>query len=590
MNSLIMKRPLLILMLGLFALTTASNAQIRLWNNGGIAIGDTTDPGSEKTVFHDDVEFTGDVTGIDFPDPPPTNNFDYKVYFDSDIEVENELYVTNGSYHTRMAAELLQFSRNSSNYIQCGTTGGTLSLITNGRSTSTAQALIYLGSTATYLRYGSGTPANRLVTTSEGVTVGDSQIGDILTVSTSNSTNSEGGLLIAAASAGSSYFRYNRMGSWAGKTLIGNNASTTSDSPTTAIEIDGTSGSNVINMLGDLNMSATKDISLPDNSELHFGDATKGMRIYSDGSYLRLNKGSSSSALPFYITSDVPQTYIYSPGIYLGYTSGATVYFRGNTLSGDNWGINSDGTLDVDEIGIGTTSPDEKLEVVGNIQMQSSNYLKGRTTGGTAVRLAGVSNTNDIYLGAVDNAGGKVIIREDGSDRIAIVGGNVGIGDTTPSYKLDVNGTGRFTGSLTASSLTLSSGMSVTGTASFNSSIMAYHDLTVYGTFTNMSDRALKTDIAAINVSSLDKLTSLQGVTYRFINDEQRTMRTGFIAQDVQKIFPELVSESDEGLGIKTLELIPHLVEAIKEQKVIIDKQQETIANLDARLKALEER
>lgn len=585
-----MKRPLLILMLGLFALTTASNAQIRLWNNGGIAIGDTTDPGSEKTVFHDDVEFTGDVTGIDFPDPPPTNNFDYKVYFDSDIEVENELYVTNGSYHTRMAAELLQFSRNSSNYIQCGTTGGTLSLITNGRSTSTAQALIYLGSTATYLRYGSGTPANRLVTTSEGVTVGDSQIGDILTVSTSNSTNSEGGLLIAAASAGSSYFRYNRMGSWAGKTLIGNNASTTSDSPTTAIEIDGTSGSNVINMLGDLNMSATKDISLPDNSELHFGDATKGMRIYSDGSYLRLNKGSSSSALPFYITSDVPQTYIYSPGIYLGYTSGATVYFRGNTLSGDNWGINSDGTLDVDEIGIGTTSPDEKLEVVGNIQMQSSNYLKGRTTGGTAVRLAGVSNTNDIYLGAVDNAGGKVIIREDGSDRIAIVGGNVGIGDTTPSYKLDVNGTGRFTGSLTASSLTLSSGMSVTGTASFNSSIMAYHDLTVYGTFTNMSDRALKTDIAAINVSSLDKLTSLQGVTYRFINDEQRTMRTGFIAQDVQKIFPELVSESDEGLGIKTLELIPHLVEAIKEQKVIIDKQQETIANLDARLKALEER
>jgi hypothetical protein len=343
-------------------------------------------------------------------------------------------------------------------------------------------------------------------------------------------------------------------------------------------------------MLGDLNMSATKDISLPDNSELHFGDATKGMRIYSDGSYLRLNKGSSSSALPFYITSDVPQTYIYSPGIYLGYTSGATVYFRGNTLSGDNWGINSDGTLDVDEIGIGTTSPDEKLEVVGNIQMQSSNYLKGRTTGGTAVRLAGVSNTNDIYLGAVDNAGGKVIIREDGSDRIAIVGGNVGIGDTTPSYKLDVNGTGRFTGSLTASSLTLSSGMSVTGTASFNSSIMAYHDLTVYGTFTNMSDRALKTDIAAINVSSLDKLTSLQGVTYRFINDEQRTMRTGFIAQDVQKIFPELVSESDEGLGIKTLELIPHLVEAIKEQKVIIDKQQETIANLDARLKALEER
>lgn len=59
-----MKKSIFIMMMGLFALMGNSYAQIKLWNNGGIAIGDTTDPGSEKTVFYDDVEFIGDVTGF----------------------------------------------------------------------------------------------------------------------------------------------------------------------------------------------------------------------------------------------------------------------------------------------------------------------------------------------------------------------------------------------------------------------------------------------------------------------------------------------------------------------------------------------
>ena len=36
--------------------------------------------------------------------------------------------------------------------------------------------------------------------------------------------------------------------------------------------------------------------------------------------------------------------------------------------------------------------------------------------------------------------------------------GNVGINDSSPTYKLDVNGTGRFTGALTASTVTASDG------------------------------------------------------------------------------------------------------------------------------------
>jgi len=632
-----MKKSIFIMMMGLFALIGNSFSQIKLWNNGGIAIGDTTDPGSEKTVFYDDVEFNGNVMGISNIEAENTVNVNKKTFNitstgwwqvaetnggDHAMAIINVMDYTS-STHTS-AKYLVTFQHGRGEIVQLigdtysthGITGARILYNTSDRVYGGSRFEININRTGNFYvsiedynttySYSEwellssveqasgwtelsrvGDPSDYAFATAGKVALGYGQTGDVLTVGTANTANTEGGLLIAAQSAGSSYFRYNRMSSWAGKTQIGNNASTTSDSPTTAIEIDGTSGSNVVKILGDINMSAAKDVTLPDNSELRFGDATKGLRMYSDGTYLRVGKY-GTSALPFYITSEIGTTYIYSSNIYLGYTSGNNIAFRGNTLSADNWGIAPNGTMDAVKIGIGTTSPDENLEVVGNMQIQNANWLKGRTTGGTAVRTLGVSNTNDVYLGAVDNAGGKVIIREDGSDRITIVGGDVGIGDSTPSYKLDVNGTGRFTGALTGSTLSLSNWLSVSGSASFYSSIMAYHDLTVYGTFTEMSDRTLKTDISALNVNSLEKVMNLQGMTYRFINDEQRTLRTGFIAQDVQKIFPELVSELEDGLGIKTIEMIPHLVEAIKEQQEMIEEQKSIIADLDARLKALE--
>jgi hypothetical protein len=59
--------------------------------------------------------------------------------------------------------------------------------------------------------------------------------------------------------------------------------------------------------------------------------------------------------------------------------------------------------------------------------------------------------------------------------------------------------------------------------------------------------------------------------------------RLGFVAQDVQKVFPELVEQDSAGyLSLDYLGLIPVLVEAIKEQQEIIDKLQgriETIEN-----------
>lgn len=58
---------------------------------------------------------------------------------------------------------------------------------------------------------------------------------------------------------------------------------------------------------------------------------------------------------------------------------------------------------------------------------------------------------------------------------------------------------------------------------------------------------------------------------YNF-DDNTRDLRQGLIAQEVQKIFPEIVSEIKDGkLGIAYTELIPYMISSIKEQQKQIE-------------------
>ena len=95
--------------------------------------------------------------------------------------------------------------------------------------------------------------------------------------------------------------------------------------------------------------------------------------------------------------------------------------------------------------------------------------------------------------------------------------------------------------------------------------------ITVTGTVTETSDIAFKSDIEPIT-NTLDKLQQITGYKYKLDNASIDSM--GVIAQDVEKVFPELVHGNE---GSKTLQysgLIGVLVEAVKD--------------LSAKVKALE--
>ena len=119
-------------------------------------------------------------------------------------------------------------------------------------------------------------------------------------------------------------------------------------------------------------------------------------------------------------------------------------------------------------------------------------------------------------------------------------GGNIGLGVADPRVKLDLVGSIYYTGSCT-----------------------------------DVSDIKLKTNIRTVE-NVLLKLKQLNGVYYHFKDTAKygAAEQIGMIAQDMQKVFPQLVNEMEEGvLGINYIDFSAVLLQAIKEQQQIIENQ-----------------
>jgi hypothetical protein len=109
------------------------------------------------------------------------------------------------------------------------------------------------------------------------------------------------------------------------------------------------------------------------------------------------------------------------------------------------------------------------------------------------------------------------------------------------------------------------------------------------GGFYYSSDKSLKKDIKTIP-NALNSVLKLQGVEFNWKKDG--TPSIGVIAQEVEKVYPELV-QTDNVTGLKSVEygkLIAPLIEAIKEQQKQIDAQQKAIEELRDQAKRLEDK
>ena len=231
------------------------------------------------------------------------------------------------------------------------------------------------------------------------------------------------------------------------------------------------------------------------------------------------------------------------------------------------------------------------------------NGVDGYTgsTAGSRIRFASDSGSGIISWDAGVPHYGAVDTFTIGRNSVPFVtvknNGNVGIGRTDPDVKLSVTGSGTsgqdIVMVLTSLSLrpvlqfsestgqTINAGMSIeyNGTGSGVNNYFSFNavtgasaaTLTSGGTFTAVgdivaySDERLKSNIETLDGS---KVYKMRGVSFN--KDGKKS--SGVIAQEMQKIAPELVNEDMEYLGVAYGNLTGYLIEAIKELKAEIEE------------------
>jgi hypothetical protein len=116
-------------------------------------------------------------------------------------------------------------------------------------------------------------------------------------------------------------------------------------------------------------------------------------------------------------------------------------------------------------------------------------------------------------------------------------------------------------------------------------------DFYVTGDTYMTSDARLKKDINSID-SSLEKIMSLRGVSFKWNGQKSKDLKLskrthyGVIAQEVQNTLPDIVMKDRNGeMNVAYMELIPVLIEAVKEQQQIISEMAEKIQHLERDLK-----
>ena len=261
-------------------------------------------------------------------------------------------------------------------------------------------------------------------------------------------------------------------------------------------------------------------------------------------------------------------------------------------------------------VGIGTTSPSKQLHIEGTnanspgikISASDLNYEHEVMANGDGL-LISADSTN--YGGA----GPDIRFNVSGSERMRIIkNGHVGIGTTVPgsklhahdnrttghtSYALQVQNDGLTPHGLLVNQLNAdpsetgpSSGYSILATSGATQCFYVLNNGDTFNRFNNygqISDKRLKENITDATAKTED-LKKVRVVNYNLIEDD--TKQIGVIAQELEQVFPGLVSESEHQDGetyksVKMSLFVPMLLKGFQEQQQLIEDLKSRIETLE---------
>lgn len=264
------------------------------------------------------------------------------------------------------------------------------------------------------------------------------------------------------------------------------------------------------------------------------------------------------------------------------------------------------------QVGIGTLSPLNQLDVKvpgtgsDGINIQNDSFNTQLLTEGSSTFAMNNSSNSGSYNFRFANAT-RYIMTDD------LIYPSVNATDNTVSGALDI---GRFNAHFRRvytrgihtndndvdGGLRINIGSGGGTTADYNFSDFAFYPITnrrrnlgrssnswdnVYADdYVTVSDRREKKNIKTLNLG-MNIITKINTYKYVYKNDNNNEEHFGFMAQELQKIVPELVAignDENKTLGISYSELIPILVNALKEQDDKIDNLEKVVLSIQKKL------
>jgi hypothetical protein len=231
-------------------------------------------------------------------------------------------------------------------------------------------------------------------------------------------------------------------------------------------------------------------------------------------------------------------------GAAIGANSPSTAVFTTVNSTGATTLASGGGVVNVASSGVmttvkGTLNVDEAVTLDTNLDVSGALSIGGTTVTSTAAELnyvdgvtSNVQTQLDSKLSSSGNitTGGNIIIPDSGN-----------IGSTSDTDAITIANSGNVT---------------------FG------QDVTVNGDVVISSDERLKSNIVSLG-STLSKLLLIDGKSYEMKGKQ----KIGVLAQEIQEVFPELVSEDDnEMLAVNYQGLLPVLINALKEQDEKINR------------------
>jgi hypothetical protein len=316
----------------------------------------------------------------------------------------------------------------------------------------------------------------------------------------------------------------------------------------------GVGGSGTAGYLSKWTASGTlgNSIFFDDGTNAGFGTAT----IANYFSRTLTIDGASSQGIMFR-ASGTDRGFLYQDGsfIQLGSNAGGVIFKSNDT---ERMRITSTGN-----VGIGTSSPnsasvDRALTISG-----TSNSILEINYGSTRGAYLYTNSINTV-LSSVQSV--PLLFNTGDTERMRITsGGQVSVGTSSASA------TALFYLKAPASSTVWSFGPNNYNATNIfrveNSDTTGVYLTSGNTSWTANSDERLKNITGNIE-NAIDSLLTLRTVKYTWKKDTSEKVNLGLIAQDVQKVFPEVIdTNADEMLGVRYQELVPVLVKAIQELK-----------------------